>query len=214
MVKRIKKIIFPGANLDQEKRKAVRSMFSLNMYFERNFKKQYQKGRKASKMVEEFGVFRGLDKSLIDEMCLGVQIYKIGYIGLPRGINQKLKNNEQLTPEEALEYRQYPKKGIEILAAKYKKKYDTPVVVGIIREHNERFDGKGPLNIAGEAILDSTYIASICIWFIEETSKGKKIWQILNKLERDPGMVPEAIKDDFIKFLSQKNDKIKKILNT
>ena len=189
-------------------------MFNLTVFFERNFNKEYKEGRKASKIAEEFGVFRGLDKSLIDEMCLGVQIYKIGYIGLSQGINQKLKNNEQLTPEETLEYRQYPKKGIEILSAKYKKKYDTPVVVGIIREHCERYDGCGhPSGIAGETIMETTYIGSLCIWFIEETSKGKTIWQILNKLERDPGMVPKAIKDDFIKFLSQKNDKIKKILN-
>ncbi len=190
-------------------------MFSLNLYFERNFKEEYQKGRKASRVVKEFGVFRGLDKSLIDEMFLGVQIYKIGYIGLSQGINQKLKNNEQLTPEETLEYRQYPKKGIEILSAKYKKKYDTPVVVGIIREHCERYDGCGhPSGLAGETIMETTYIGSLCIWFIEETSKGKTIWQIVHKLERDPGMVPKAIKDDFIKFLSQKNDKIKEILNT
>lgn len=189
-------------------------MFGLSIYFERNFVKEYKEGRKASKIAEEFGVFRGLDKSLIDEMCLGVQIYKIGYIGLSRGINQKLKNNEQLTPEETLEYRQYPKKGIEILSEKYKKKYDTPVVVGIIREHCERYDGCGhPSGLAGKAILDSTYIASICIWFIEETSKGKNIWEIAEELELDSGLVPEEIKDDFLEFLSQKSDEINEILN-
>lgn len=139
---------------------------------------------------------------------------KVGYIGLPKQIIEKLKNNQPLITEETLEYRQYPQKGIEILSAKYKKEYDDIVVLGIIREHAERIDGKGfPLGLAGEAILDSTYIASICIWFVEETSKGKTIWQILNKLERDPGMVPKAIKDDFIKFLLQKNDRIEEILN-
>ena len=189
-------------------------MFSLNVYFERHFKKEYQKGRKASKLVEKFGDFKGLDKALIDEICSGVQIYKIGYIGLSQGINQKLKNNEQLTPEETLEYRQYPKKGIEILSAKYKKKYDTPVVVGIISEHCERYDGCGhPSGLSGEAILDSTYIASLCIRFIEETSKCKTIWKIVHELEADKGMVPKAIKDDFIKFLSHKSDEIKEILN-
>lgn len=189
-------------------------MFNLTVFFERNFNKEYKEGRKASKIAEEFSKFKGLEKSLIRKICIGTELSKVGYIGLPKQIIEKLKNNQPLITEEILEYRKYPKKGIEILSAKYKKKYDTPVVVGIIREHCERYDGCGhPSGLAGEAILDSTYIASLCIWFIEETSKGKTIWQILNKLERDPGMVPKAIKDDFIKFLSQKNDKIKEILN-
>lgn len=188
-------------------------MFNLTVFFERNFKKEYQEGQKASEIAEEFSKFKGLEKSLIRKICIGTELSKVGYIGLPRKITQKLRNNEQLTPEETLEYGQYPQKGIEILASKYRKEYDNPTIIGVIREHNERFDGKGPLNIAGEAILDSTYIASICIWFIEETSKGNTISKIVHKLERDPGMVPKTIKEDFIKFLSQKNDKINEILN-
>lgn len=190
-------------------------MFSLNVYFERHFKKEYQKGRKASKLVEKFGDFKGLDKALIDEICLGVELNKLGYIGVSKKIIQKLKNNEQLTPEETLEYRQYPQKGIEILSRKYKKKYDTPVVVGIISEHCERYDGCGhPSGLAGEAIMETTYIGSLCIWFTEEISKGKTIWKIVHELEADKGMVPKAIKDDFIKFLSQKSYEIKEILNS
>jgi metal dependent phosphohydrolase len=189
-------------------------MFNLTVYFERNFVKEYKMSKKASKIVEEFSKFKGLEKSLIRKICIGTELSKVGYIGLPKQIIEKLKNNQPLITEETLEYRQYPQKGIEILSAKYKKEYDDIVVLGIIREHAERIDGKGfPSGLAGEAILDSTYIASICIWFVEETSKGKTIWQILNKLERDPGMVPKAIKDDFIKFLLQKNDRIEEILN-
>lgn len=190
-------------------------MFSLNVYFERHFKKEYQKGRKASKLVEKFGDFKGLDKALIDEICLGVELNKVGYVGLSGKITQKLRNNEQLTTEETLEYRQYPQKGIEILSAKYKKKYDTPVVVGIIRENAERLDGKGfPSGLAGEAILDSTYIASICINFVEKFSQGKTILKIVEELEADKGLVPEEIKKDFLKFLSEKNEGIKEILNS
>lgn len=189
-------------------------MFNLTVFFERNFKKEYEEAQKASKIAEEFSKFKGLEKSLIRKICIGTELYKVGYIGLPQKIIQKLKNNEQLAPEEILEYREYPTKGVEILSRKYMEEYDTPVVVGIIREHCERYDGCGhPSGLAGETIMETTYIGSLCIWFIEETSKGKTIWQILNKLERDPGMVPKAIKDDFIKFLSQKNDKIKEILN-
>ena len=190
-------------------------MFALSIYFERNFNRTYKEARKASRVARKYGDFKGLDKALIDEICLGVELNKIGYSGLYRRIIQKLKNNEQLTPEEILKYREYPEKGVEILSEKYKKKYDTPIVVGIIREHNERYDGCGyPSGLAGETIMETTYIGSLCIWFIQEISKGNTISKIVHKLERDPGMVPEAIKDDFIKFLSQKNDKIKKILNT
>ena len=189
-------------------------MFNLTVFFERNFNKSYKEGKKASKIAEEFSKFKGLEKSLIRKICIGTELSKVGYIGLPKQIIEKLKNNQPLTTEEILEYRKYPKKGIEILSRKYEKKYDNSVVAGIIREHCERYDGCGhPSGIAGEAIMETTYIGSLCIWFIEETSKGKTIWQILNKLERDPGMVPKAIKDDFIKFLSQKNDKIEEILN-
>lgn len=188
-------------------------MFSLNVYFERHFKKEYQKGRKASRLVEKFGDFKGLDKALIDEICLGVQIYKIGYIGLSQGINQKLKNNEQLTPEEALGYREYPEKGVEILSAKYKKKYDTPVVVGIIREHCERYDGCGhPSGIAGETIMETTYIASICINFVEKFLQGKNICKIAEEFELDKGFVPEELKKEFLEFLSEKKYEIEEIL--
>lgn len=190
-------------------------MFALSIYFERHFNREFKKGRKASKLVEKFGDFKGLDKALIDEICLGVELNKVGYVGLSGKITQKLRNNEQLTPEETLEYRQYPQKGIEILSAKYKKKYDTPVVVGIISEHCERYDGCGhPSGLAGEAIMETTYIGSLCIWFTEEISKGKTIWKIVHELEADKGMVPKAIKDDFIKFLSQKSYEIKEILNS
>ena len=189
-------------------------MIALSIYFERNFKGEYNKGRKASKILQEFAMFKGLDKALVNQMSLGVQLYKVGYIGLPKPLVERLKNNQLLTNKEILEYRKYPQKGIEILANKYKKEYDTPVVVGIISEHCERYDGCGhPSGLAGEAILDSTYIASLCIWVIEETSKCKTIWKIVHELEADKGMVPKAIKDDFIKFLSQKSDEIKEILN-
>ena len=189
-------------------------MFNLTVYFERNFVKEYKMSKKASKIVEEFSKFKGLEKSLIRKICIGTELSKLGYIGLKQKITQKLRNNEKLSKEEIVEYREYPKKGIEILSSKYKKEYDDIVVLGIIREHAERLDGKGfPSGLAGEAILNSTYIASICIWFIEETSKRKTIWEIVHKLERDTGMVPKAIKDDFIKFLSQKSDKINEILN-
>ena len=190
-------------------------MFNLTVYFERHFRKEYQKGRKASKVVEKFGAFKGLDKSLINKMCLGVQIYKIGYIGLSREITQKLKNNEQLTKEEILEYRRYPKKGIEILASKYQKKYDNSVVAGIIREHKERLDGCGyPSRISGETILETTYISSVCINFVEKFSQGKTILKIVEELELDEGFVPEELKKEFLEFLSQKSDEINEILNS
>lgn len=189
-------------------------MFNLTVYFERNFVKEYKMSKKASKIVEEFSEFKGLEKSLIRKICIGTELSKLGYIGLQLRIIQKLRNNEKLSKEEVAEYREYPKKGIEILASKYKKEYDDIVVLGIIREHAERFDGRGfPSGLAGETIMETTYIGSLCIWFIQETSKGNTISKIVHKLERDPGMVPKTIKEDFIKFLSQKNDKINEILN-
>ena len=40
-------------------------MFNLTVYFERNFVKEYKMSKKASKIVEEFSEFKGLEKSLI-----------------------------------------------------------------------------------------------------------------------------------------------------
>ena len=190
-------------------------MFNLTVFFERNFKKEYEEAQKASKIAEEFSKFKGLEKSLIRKICIGTELHKVGYIGLPQKIIQKLKNNEQLAPEEILEYREYPTKGVEILSRKYMEEYDTPVVVGIIREHTERLDGCGyPSRISGKTILKTTYIASLCIWFIEENSKGKTILKIVNELEEDRGFVPKKLKKEFLRFLSQKSDKINEILNT
>jgi len=189
-------------------------MFNLSIYFERNFNSEYKKGRKASKIVEEFAMFKGIDKALVDEISLGTQLYKVGYIGLPKPLVERLKNNQMLTNKEILEYRKYPEKGVEILAGKYKQEYDNNTVIGIIREHTERYDGCGyPSGLAGEAILETTYIASICINFVEKISQGKNIWKIAEELELDNGLVPEEIKKDFIVFLLQKSEKIDQILN-
>ena len=190
-------------------------MFGLSIYFERNFVKEYKMSKKASKIVEEFSKFKGLEKSIIRKMCIGTELNKVGYIGLPKQIIEKLKNDQELTQGEIVEYREYPKKGIEILASKYREEYDNPTILGIIREHAERLDGKGfPSRISGKAILKTTYIANLCIWFIEENSKGKTILKIVNELEEDRGFVPKKLKKEFLRFLSQKSDKINEILNT
>lgn len=188
-------------------------MFNLTVYFERNFVKEYKMSKKASKIVEEFSEFKGLEKSLIRKICIGTELSKLGYIGLKQRVIQKLRNNEQLTPEETLEYRQYPQKGIEILAAKYKKEYDDIVVLGIISGHAERLDGCGyPFRISGKAILETTYIASICINFVEKFLQGKNICKIAEEFELDKGFVSEELKKEFLEFLSEKKYEIEEIL--
>ena len=93
------------------------------------------------------------------------------------------------------------------------KEYDNSIIIGIILESKERFDGKGfPLGLSGDQINETSYLAMIVIWFIEQICEGDTICEILNKLERDQGMVPQGIRDDFIKFISQKNDKVQKII--
>ncbi len=188
-------------------------MFNLSIYLERNFNKEYKEARKASRLLQEFAEFKGLEKSLIHEMCLGTELNKIGYVSLPKVITCKLKYNKQLTLEERDEYKKYPLRGIEILSRKYKKEYDNSIIIGIILESKERFDGKGfPLGLSGDQINETSYLAMIVIWFIEQIYEGDTICEILNKLERDQGMVPQGIRDDFIKFISQKNDKIQEII--
>ena len=189
-------------------------MFGLSIYFERNFVKEYKMSKKASKIVEEFSKFKELEKSIIRKMCIGTELNKVGYIGLPQ-IVEKLKNNQPLTTKEILEYRKYPKKGIEIMASKYREEYDDPIIIGIISGHAERFDGKGfPSGLAGEAIMETTYISSICINFVEKFSQGKTILKIVEELELDKGFVPEELKKEFLEFLLQKSDEINEILNS
>lgn len=94
------------------------------------------------------GQILGLSEDTVDLLRLASLLHDIGKIGVPESV---LNKPGKPTEEEWQIIRRHPEVGASIV--ENIRGQDTKLIVGIVRHHHERFDGKGyPDGLAGEDI--------------------------------------------------------------
>jgi len=107
----------------------------------------------------------GLPPRQVEDISLGGELHDIGKIGLRDAVLHKAG---PLTDEEFAEVRRHMVLGAEMLSVVQEER---PDIVGVVRSHHERMDGKGfPDGLAGEAIPMSARIVAVADAFDAMTS--------------------------------------------
>ncbi len=112
-------------------------------------KDTYTRGHSARVAAYAGGIARalGLDDQSLVELQLGAELHDVGKIGVREEV---LRKPSRLSHEEYLHIMEHPLIGEQILAPLLK---DHPRVLGIVRSHHERLDGRGlPDGLIGETI--------------------------------------------------------------
>lgn len=213
MVKRIKKIIFPGANLDREKRKAVVIMLKALKKFECKFPKQYREAEKISKIVWDFFYQLGeRDISKLINLRSGILLHQIGFLLFSERLKNKLKAGEQLTENETKIFRDYPKKSLEVLSEYIVDA--NPIILEIIEKSEEREDGKGRIGIQNNDIPFAVKIFKIAKCYVQNYEKCKNNENVTKILLNSNGELNTLYAYSFLGYISQNKQFVEDILNT
>ncbi|HEY3019755.1 MAG TPA: HD domain-containing phosphohydrolase [Solirubrobacteraceae bacterium] len=106
----------------------------------------------------------GVDRRLL-QLGLGLLLHDVGKLAVPAAI---LNKREPLTDEELAVVRTHSEMGADLLAGDAY----SPVVRAIVREHHERWDGRGyPRGLAGERIHQLARIAAVADVYDAVTSE-------------------------------------------
>jgi len=98
--------------------------------------------------------FDDLDRRL-RLLGVGLLVHDIGKLAVPHDV---LVKPDRLTDEEMAEMRRHPDAGAELLSHEAY----SPLVRAVVREHHERWDGRGyPRGLAGDGINQLARIASV-----------------------------------------------------
>ncbi len=108
----------------------------------------------------------GLDSETCRDIAVGAMVHDVGKIGVS---SQLLNKEGSLTPEEVREIQRHPLIGESILQPLLP---DLPVILGIVRSHHERVDGRGyPDGLRAEAIPLPARIVAVADAFDAMTSR-------------------------------------------
>jgi cyclic di-GMP phosphodiesterase len=108
----------------------------------------------------------GLDTATVNTISLGARLHDIGKIGVSEEV---LHKPGKLTDDEYRHIMEHTVIGARILGPLLR---DAPHVIGIVRSHHERMDGKGtPDGLRGEAVPPLARIVSVADAFDAMTSE-------------------------------------------
>jgi putative two-component system response regulator len=134
----------------------------------------------------------GLDAPSVDTISLGARLHDIGKIGVSEEV---LHKPGKLTAEEYRHIMEHTVIGARILGPLLR---DAPEVIGIVRSHHERMDGRGsPDGLVGDAVPPLARIVSVADAFDAMTSErpyrgSLPVSRALDELQRERGVQWDA----------------------
>lgn len=212
MMKTIKKNIFPGANLDREKRKAVVIMLKALKKFECKFPKQYREAKKASAIVWDYMTKLGEKNG--DKLIAinnGIQLHQLGLLSLPKKLIEKIKNGDKFTEKEKLIFAGYPQKSLEVLS-EYIVDIN-PLALEIIEKSEEREDGKGRLGLDNQNIPSEVKIFQIVKKYVKLYNEHKDNKKVIKILLNSHGEFNMIYIYSLLGYISQNKQFVEDILN-
>lgn len=187
-----------GASFNQMAKRLAAAKRALLNYFYRvvqsliralEAKDAYTKGHsdRVAEYAEKTAIAMGLSKEKVELLKESALLHDIGKLGIQEVV---LNKKAMLTPEERKDIERHPVVGEEIL----KPVSPDPEILAVIREHHERYDGKGyPAGLSGDRINLLAAIVSVADSYDAMTSHRAYSTDLspdgaLEQLEKNSGL--------------------------
>ncbi len=142
--------------------------------------------RQVAELAREIARRMGMDEQEVDLIYKAGMLHDLGLVGVPDYI---LTKKAGLTPEERVWVESHPGIGADMVAQVPQLKKCVP----LIRQHHERYDGKGyPDGLAGEEICLAARILAVAETFVSIMSK---------KFDQNPGADLAKLKEETLSEL-------------